>query len=225
MQLNKPLAIFDLDNTLLAGDSDYLWGRFLIEQGLVDGAYYERENQRYYEEYTRGTLDIFEFLAFALKPLAANDLTTLRALHSLYMRDKILPIITRDARALLQQHRNQGHTLMIITATNRFITEPIAMELDVPYLLATDPEMVNNRYTGRVVGVPCFREGKVTRLEQWLKQNGQNLAQSWFYSDSHNDLPLLERVTHPVAVNPDPTLETHATAKQWPILRFATAAR
>lgn len=220
MKPSNPLAIFDLDHTLLAGDSDYLWGRFLVEKGLVDGDWYDRENQRYYDEYRHGTLDIFEFLAFALRPLAEHALPTLQALHREYMQTKILPIVPHEARALLQQHRDQGHTLLIITATNRFITAPIAEELGVDNLLATDPEMAGGKYTGRVAGIPCFREGKVQRLEQWLRQQGLNLATSWFYSDSHNDLPLLERVTHPVAVNPDETLETHAQAKQWPILRF-----
>lgn len=225
MKLNKQLAIFDLDHTLLSGDSDYLWGRFLIERGLVDGAYYERENQRFYDEYRKGTLDIHEFLRFALKPLADHSPDYLAALHKQYMEEKIHPIITPEARTLLDDHRSQGHTLLIITATNRFVTAPIAQELGVPYLLATDPEFDGVRYTGRVNGIPCFREGKVQRLEIWLKEFGLNLAQSWFYSDSHNDLPLLERVTHPVAVNPDETLEAHALIKQWPILRIPAAAR
>jgi len=225
MKLNTQLAIFDLDHTLLAGDSDYLWGRFLIEQGLVDGPYYERENQRFYDEYRKGTLDIHEFLRFALKPLSEHDPEYLARLHKQYMKEKILPIILPEARALLQEHRNQGHTLLIITATNRFVTAPIAQELGVPHLLATDPEFQGLRYTGRVKGIPCFRDGKVQRLEIWLKEHGLNLAQSWFYSDSHNDLPLLERVTRPVAVNPDETLEAHAQIKQWPILRIPAAAR
>lgn len=225
MKLNTQLAIFDLDHTLLAGDSDYLWGRFLIEQGLVDGSYYERENQRFYDEYRKGTLDIHEFLRFALKPLSEHDPEYLARLHKQYMKEKILPIILPEARALLQEHRNQGHTLLIITATNRFVTAPIAQELGVPHLLATDPEFQGLRYTGRVKGIPCFRDGKVQRLEIWLKEHGLNLAQSWFYSDSHNDLPLLERVTRPVAVNPDETLEAHAQIKQWPILRIPAAAR
>jgi HAD superfamily hydrolase (TIGR01490 family) len=220
MRPSDQLAIFDLDNTLLCGDSDYLWGRFLIEQGLVDATYYEKENQRYYDEYRRGTLDINEFLAFALKPLSEHALSTLHHLHQQYMREKILPIIPAEARELLQEHRAQGHVLLIITATNRFVTAPIAAELGVPHLLATEPQIAGDRYSGKVDGIPCFREGKVHRLEIWLRERGMNLARSWFYSDSHNDLPLLERVTHPVAVNPDETLETHATAKQWPILRF-----
>ena len=212
------LAIFDLDNTLLAGDSDYLWGKFLAERGIVDPAFYEQENQRFYEEYKAGNLDIFEFLAFSLKPLSEHSSTTLAALHADFMAECIRPIITPASRQLLAKHRDQGDILLIITATNRFITAPIAEELEVPHLLATDPEMLNGRYTGRVEGTPCFREGKVERLQQWLQQTGHNLANSWFYSDSHNDLPLLEMVTHPVAIDPDETLADHAEAKGWPVL-------
>lgn len=212
------LAIFDLDNTLLGGDSDHLWGQFLIEQGIVDGVWYERENQRYYAEYLAGTLNIFEFLAFALAPLAAHEMPMLLNWREQFVRDKILPIILPAARELLRSHRQQSHTLMIITATNLFVTEPIAAELGVDHLLATTPEQTQGRYTGRVSGYPCFREGKVHNLNQWLSQRGMNLASSWFYSDSHNDLPLLEVVTHPIAVDPDPTLTQHATAKGWPII-------
>ena len=212
------LAIFDLDNTLLGDDSDYLWGRFLVEQQLVDGAFYERENQRFYDEYRAGTLDILEFLAFSLEPLSRLEPATLSQLHARYMQEKIFPVMLPAAGALLQKHRDQGDQLLIITATNRFITEPIARALGVDELLATDPEIINGRYTGRVTGTPCFREGKVTRLEAWLKANQQNLADSWFYSDSHNDLPLLEMVTHPVAVDPDDTLASHASARGWPMI-------
>ena len=212
------LAIFDLDNTLLNGDSDYLWGRFLAEQGRVDGEAYERENRRFYEEYKSGQLDIREFLAFSLRPLSEIPLSELNELHRQFMEQEIRPRITPAARALLDKHRERDDFLLIITATNRFITEPIAEELGVDDLLATDPEQIDGHYTGQVSGIPCFREGKVQRLEQWLKQTGQNLADSWFYSDSHNDLPLLERVPHPVAVDPDETLADHAGARGWPIL-------
>ncbi|MDZ7803014.1 HAD family hydrolase [Thiohalophilus sp.] len=212
------LAIFDLDNTLLNGDSDYLWGRFLAEQGRVDGETYERENHRFYEEYKSGQLDIREFLAFSLRPLSEIPPSQLNELHRQFMAREIRPRITPAARALLDKHRARDDFLLIITATNRFITGPIAEELGVDDLLATDPEQVDGRYTGQVSGIPCFREGKVQRLEQWLKQTGLNLADSWFYSDSHNDLPLLERVPHPVAVDPDETLADHASARGWPIL-------
>lgn len=210
------LAIFDLDNTLLGGDSDYLWGQHLVRHGLVDGAYYQRENQRFYDEYRRGVLDIREFLRFALQPLASHPLPLLLELRQQFIREVIEPIILPAAKTLLQTHRAQGHTLLIITATNRFVTEPIAEALAVDDLVATDAEFVNGRYTGEVAGIPSFREGKVKRLEQWLQQSGANLASSWFYSDSLNDLPLLELVTHPIAVDPDETLAQHAELKGWP---------
>jgi HAD superfamily hydrolase (TIGR01490 family) len=212
------LAIFDLDYTLLGGDSDYLWGAYLVAEGLVDGDYYQRENQRFYEEYRQGTLDIFQFLNFALRPLAENPLSSLLALRERFMEEKIEPIILPAARTLIKQHRQQGHQLLIITATNRFITEPIAAALGVEHLLATDPEMIDGRYTGKVASTPTFREGKVIRLREWLKEKGANLSGSWFYSDSHNDLPLLEMVSHPVAVDPDDTLRQHAEMKGWPVI-------
>lgn len=212
------LAIFDLDNTLLGGDSDYLWGQFLIEQGVVDKTTYERENQRYYLEYRQGTLDILEFLNFQLQTLAIHDLNQLIKWRKQFMFEKIQPIILPAALDLIQSHRDKGHTLVVITATNRFITEPIVASMNIENLIATEPEMINGRYTGRVDGMPCFREGKVHRLNEWLKTTGMNLELSSFYSDSHNDLPLLELVTYPVAVDPDDTLAQHAEMKQWPII-------
>ncbi|MDH5573552.1 MAG: HAD-IB family hydrolase, partial [Gammaproteobacteria bacterium] len=212
------LAIFDLDNTLLNGDSDYLWGRFLAQQGVVDGEFYERENQRFYNEYRRGSLDIYEFLAFSLKPLSEHSAKQLADMHQTFMQNCILPIITPASRQLISKHQQQGDQLMIITATNRFVTAPIAKELGIPVLLATDPEMEGDRYTGKVEGIPCFQEGKVKRLELWLKNNGKNLANSWFYSDSHNDLPLLEMVANPVVVDPDETLLDHATIRGWKMI-------
>lgn len=209
------LAIFDLDNTLLGGDSDYLWGRFLVEQGIVDGDKYERENQRFYDEYKAGTLDIFEFLRFSLRPLTEHDNETLATWHRQFMREKIEPIMLPKAHELLKQHREQGDYLLIITATNRFVTEPIGEAFGVDDMLATDPEIRDGRYTGEVAGTPCFQQGKVTRLEQWLQQTGRNLQGSWFYSDSHNDLPLLELVENPVAVDADETLSAHAEQKGW----------
>jgi len=214
------LAIFDLDNTLLRGDSDYAWGQYLIERGVVDGEHYREANERYYQQYHAGTLDIMEFLAFALRPLAAHDLSTLDAWHQDYMRIKVLPMITEDARALVERHRTAGDTLMIITATNSFVTRPIARAFGVSNLLATEPEMRDGHFTGKVAGIPCFRDGKVKRLEAWLREHGENLAGSWFYSDSHNDLPLLERVTHPVAVNPDEILADTAQERGWPVLQL-----
>ena len=209
------LAIFDLDNTLLNGDSDYLWGRFLAAEGIVDGEHYERENQRFYDEYKMGTLNIFEFLRFSLRPLADNKLETMLDLRQRFMETSIEPIILPKARKLLQKHRDLGHVLLIITATNTFVTQPIAEALEIEHLIGTDPEFKDGRYTGEVSGTPSFREGKVERLSAWLEKNGYNLASSWFYSDSHNDLPLLEMVTHPIVVDADDTLVQHAAAKGW----------
>ncbi len=212
------LAIFDLDNTLLADDSDYLWGQFLVAQGLVDGEFYARENQRFYEDYKSGSLDIREFLAFSLKPLSEHSRDELDTLHRQFMREIITPVMLPATHLLLEKHRAQGDVLLIITATNRFITGPIAEALGVENLLASDPEIIGGQFTGRVSGTPCFQAGKVERLESWLRDNQQNLADSWFYSDSHNDLPLLELVTRPVAVDPDATLEDHAAARGWPVI-------
>jgi len=212
------LAIFDLDNTLLNGDSDYLWGQFLAQQGHVDATHYEKENQRFYDEYVAGTLDIFEFLEFSLAPLSQMDMSELELLHNRFMDECIRPVITTKSRALIQKHADQNDTLLIITATNLFITAPIAEELGIPNILATDPEVIDNRYTGKVFGTPCFKDGKVERLKTWLKETGDNLADSYFYSDSHNDLPLLELVKKPVAVDPDETLRSHAEMKGWEII-------
>jgi len=213
-----PLAIFDLDNTLLNGDSDHLWGRFLAEQGIVDGNWYERENDRFYQEYKEGTLDIHEFLRFSLKPLSQHSPEQLHQWHQAFMHKKIEPILLPAAQTLIDKHRAAGDTLMIITATNAFVTAPIAAAFGIEHLIATDPEMVDGRYTGEVAGTPCFQEGKVTRLKQWLEQHQRNLTGSSFYSDSHNDLPLLHQVDHPVAVDPDEVLAQHARTHGWPII-------
>lgn len=213
------LAIFDLDNTLLGGDSDHLWGEFLIEQGLVDADHHRTQNDRFYADYQRGDLDIFAYLAFALQPLAGKTQEQLAPLHHRFMADKIAPILLPKADDLVASHRAQGDTLLIITATNRFITAPIAAALGIPNLLASEPEMVDGRYTGRATGVPCFQEGKVTRLRQWLEARDSQWAEgSHFYSDSINDLPLLQAVDHPVAVDPDPRLRAHAEQHGIPII-------
>jgi HAD superfamily hydrolase (TIGR01490 family) len=216
------LALFDLDNTLLAGDSDYLWGRFLIEQGIVDGDEYEQRNQAFYDQYRVGRLDIHEFLAFQLQPLAAHSLEQLQRWRQAFLERMIEPIILPAARELVARHRLNGDTLVIVTATNRFITEPIAARFGVDHLLATEVEMRAGRYTGRAAGTPCFRHGKVERLEQWLATANEDLAGSWFYTDSHNDLPLLERVTNPIAVDPDETLRTEALARNWTVISLRT---
>jgi HAD superfamily hydrolase (TIGR01490 family) len=212
------LAIFDLDNTLLNGDSDYLWGRFLVELGVVDGDWYEGENQRFYDEYKAGTLDILEFLRFSLKPLAEHDMATLNDWHARFMEDKIRPIMQPKAQALVDRHREAGDTMLIITATNRFVTAPIAAAFGIDNLLATDPAQEHGQFTGEVNGTPCFRDGKVERLYNWLRETGLNLEGSYFYSDSHNDLPLLEKVQHPVAVDADDTLRQHAEQLGWDII-------
>ncbi len=212
------LAIFDLDNTLLSGDSDYLWGQFLVEAGIVDAEYYERENQRFYNAYLEGSLDIEEYLTFALEPLAAYDLEALFAWRERFVRTHIRPILRTKALTLLDRHREAGDTLLIITATNRFITQPIAELLGVPNLLATEVERENGRFTGRSLGTPCFRHGKIQRLAAWLDETGHTLDESWFYSDSHNDLPLLGQVTYPVAVDPDEILYRHARERDWRII-------
>lgn len=212
------LAIFDLDNTLIGGDSDHAWGEFLCEQGIVDADEYRRANDYFYEQYKNGGLDIYEFLRFALKPLATLAPEQLNALHQQFMQEKIEPILLPKAEELLEKHREQGDFLLIITATNHFVTSPIAERLGVDAIIATDPEEVDGRYTGEVSGTPCFQDGKVKRLNKWLEAQDFSLEGSYFYSDSHNDLPLLELVTHPVAVNPDEILEEHACNKLWPVL-------
>lgn len=215
------LVLFDLDNTLLAGDSDYEWGQFLIAKGAVDGAHYESKNKAFYEDYKAGRLDIYAFLAFALRPLATHPRAQLDAWHAEYMATRIEPMITQAARDLVQRHLAEADLVAVITATNSFVTGPIAKAFGIPHLIATDPEEINGRFTGEVAGTPCFREGKVARLEYFLEAHGTQLDQldtSWFYSDSHNDLPLLEKVRHPVAVDPDPTLLAHARGKGWPVI-------
>lgn len=215
-----PLAIFDLDNTVLAGDSDFLWGVHLCELGVVDRTAYEAENARFFRAYQAGELDIQAFLAFALKPLAEHDMDQLQRWREQFLQAKIDPIMCAAARARIERHRSANDTLLIITATNSFVTAPIAERLGIPHLIATEPEQRNGRFTGRVAGTPSFREGKVIRLAQWLAERDEDLAESWFYSDSHNDLPLLERVTYPVAVDPDVKLGAIARYRGWPVLSW-----
>lgn len=213
-----PLALFDLDNTLLGGDSDYLWGRFLVEQGIVDGELYEQQNQYFYDQYKAGTLDIQAFLAFSLRPLAEHPPARLYAWREQFLTRLIDPIVLPDARSLVERHRGQGDTPVIITATNRFVTAPIAERFGITHLIATEVEMDGERYTGRSTGTPCFQHGKVQRLRQWLDEHQVDLDDSWFYSDSHNDLPLLEQVSHPVAVDPDDKLAQQARTRGWPVI-------
>lgn len=213
------LALFDLDNTLLAGDSDFEWAQFLIEQGVLDREVYEARNQEFYDQYKAGTLDIHEFLDFQLKPLSRHPRLVLDQWHRDYMKKKIHPMMRESARALVDRHK--GDVRVVITATNSFVTTPIARLFGIEHLIATEPEQIGDEFTGGVIGTPCFRDGKVTRLNQWLAARGESLQsyeQSWFYSDSHNDLALLSAVTHPVAVDPDDALRAHAGLHGWPVM-------
>lgn len=218
------LALFDLDNTLLGGDSDHLWGEYLIAIGVVDGDHHRRENDRFYREYVEGRLDIDEFLAFALAPLAAHEPEKLHEWRRTFVDTRIRPIVLAAARTLVERHREKGDTPVIVTATNRFVTEPIADLFGIPHLLATEPERRDGRYTGRATGTPTFREGKVEVLDAWLDEHGESLDGAWFYSDSRNDLPLLERVDHPVAVDPDDTLRRLARKRGWPVITLRDGA-
>lgn len=212
------LAIFDLDNTLLAGDSDHAWGEFLCQHNVVDVDEYRAINDQFFADYQKGNMDIEAYLSFALAPLKQLEAQKRQQLQLKFMQTCVEPMILPSAEALLSSHREQGDFLLIITATNRFITEPIAQRLNVDDLLATDPEIIDENFTGRIQGTPCYQEGKVVRLKKWLSQHKFSLEDSYFYSDSINDLPLLETVTHPIAVNPDPQLKAIADARQWDIL-------
>ena len=213
------LALFDLDNTLLAGDSDFEWAQFLIDRGVLDREVYEARNQAFYDQYKAGTLDIREFLDFQLKPLSHHPRQVLDAWHAEYMTERIAPMLRDSARALVERHRDEVR--VIITATNSFVTAPIARAFGIDNLIATEPEVRDGAFTGGVSGTPCFREGKIERLEGWLAARGESIKsvkKSTFYSDSHNALPLLERVSHPVAVDPDAALRAHAAARGWPVI-------
>ena len=212
------LAIFDLDNTLIAGDSDHSWGEFLVSEQLVDAQQFKKTNDQFYADYVAGSLDIFAYLEFSLQPLTKMSMTELTELHKRFMQQVIASMQLAKAQALLQQHRDAGDRLLIITSTNRFIVEPICHSLGVTEILATDAQIVDGRYSGKVEGVPTYKEGKVVRLNAWLKEQGESLKGSWFYSDSINDLPLLLEVDHAVAVDPCPALQAVAEEKHWQII-------
>jgi HAD superfamily hydrolase (TIGR01490 family) len=217
----KKLVLFDLDNTLLAGDSDFEWAQFLIGKGVLDREVHEARNLEFYEHYKAGTLDIQAFLDFQLAPLARHPRLELDAWHAEFMSAHIRPLIGAAARALVQRHLDDGALTAIVTATNSFVTGPIAREFGIPHLVATIPAQENGRFTGKPRGTPAFKAGKIERVEAWLESCGLWLGgfeQSWFYSDSHNDLPLLSLVSHPVAADPDDTLRDHATKHGWPIM-------
>lgn len=217
------LALFDLDNTLLQGDSDLLWGELLARSGAMD----VERTRAYHVQYHAGTLDIDEFLRFQLEPLAREPRARLERWREEFVATLVRPRLSHAARALVERHRAQGHELAIVTATNRFITEPIARELGIEHLVATEPEERDGRFTGEVASVPCFRAGKIARVAEWLAARGlsrRDVAETWFYSDSHNDLPLLGAVDHPVAVDPCPRLRAHARAAGWPVISLRDAS-
>ena len=217
------LALFDLDNTLLSGDSDFEWAQFLITKGVLDPEVHEAKNEYFFAQYKAGTLDIHEFLDFQLLPLARHTRSQLDAWHAEFMTTRIRPIINDQARALVNKHLTNGDLCALVTATNSFVTGPICLEFGISNLIATIPAQDNGQFTGKPRGTPSFREGKVARVEDWLESMGfwwSNFERSWFYSDSLNDLPLLARVSNPVAVDPDPTLLKHAQAAGWPVLKI-----
>lgn len=214
------IALFDLDNTLLGGDSDHLWGEFLCEIGVVNKDVYGKENDRFFAEYQAGTLDIVEYNEFCLKPLTEHDLEQLYAWRDQFIETLVAPVVLKKGTDSIKAHQDAGDTVIVITATNQFVTSPIAAMLEVDGLIATMPETKDGAYTGKLTGTPCFQEGKVTRLNEWLEQTGESLLGSHFYSDSINDLPLLEYVETPVAVDPDDNLLQHARQHNWQVTSF-----
>ncbi|HEV2040038.1 MAG TPA: HAD family hydrolase [Casimicrobiaceae bacterium] len=217
------LALFDLDHTLLTGDCDQAWVEFLIERGVLDRESFERANRQVVDRYRRGEVGVLEFTEFYVSTLAPHALPQLENWRGEYLQQKIMPMIPIAARELVDKHRSSGDLMVLTTAASRFLTAPIAGELGFENLIASEPEMRDGRFTGRVAGTPNMREGKIARLEAWLAERNDTLArfrQSWFYSDSRNDIPLLSRVTHPVAVNADPALAALASEKAWPTLRI-----
>lgn len=215
------LVLFDLDNTLLAGDSDFEWAQFLITKGVLDREVYEARNQTFYDQYKAGTLDIFEFLDFQLKPLARHSRAQLDAWHREFLETRIRPMMTPQSQALVKSHLASGAVVAIVTATNSFVTGPIARAFGIPHLVATIPAQENGAFTGKPRGTPAFKAGKIERVESWLESLGlcwESFEKSSFYSDSHNDLPLMNKVNNPVAVDPDDTLRAHATAQGWPVI-------
>ena len=214
------LAIFDLDNTLIGGDSDFLWGEFLGEEGVVDANAYRKKNEYFYQQYDLGTLDIYAWLEFCLEPLTRYSMTELQELHHRFMIQKIEPILLDKAQNCINRHKERGDTVLVITASTSFVTAPIVKKYGINHLLATEPEIKAGRYTGGVSGMPCFQSGKIDKLMPWLQKNEETLTGSTFYSDSHNDLPLLELVDNPVAVNADKILTKIAEKKGWKVFNW-----
>ncbi len=218
------LCLFDLDHTLLPLDSDHEFGEFLIRQGLADAVEYRQRNDGFYQQYCNGTLVLGEYIQFTTSIWREMDVAGQQALQQAFMDEVVFPALKPQAIELVEQHRAMGDLIAIVTATNEFVTRPIADAFNVPELLAV--KLVRDsqgRVTGDIDGVPSFREGKITRVEQWLAQQGRQLTdfdRVSFYSDSPNDLPLLERANDPVATNPSPALEAVARERGWRILRL-----
>lgn len=212
------LAIFDLDNTLIAGDSDHSWGEFLVDQNIVDRQLYKKMNDKFYADYESGCLDIFAYLEFSVEPLTQFSLQELDKLHQQFMRDIIEPMKLDQAKTLINNHRQAGDRILVITSTNRFIVEPICKSLGIDEIIATDLQIIDGKYTGKVDGTPTFKEGKVERFNQWLSEQNINNEGSYFYSDSINDMPMLLEVAYPIAVDPDPALRKEAESRHWEII-------
>lgn len=219
---NKRLVLFDLDNTLLSGDSDFEWGLFLASKGVHDRTTYEAKNLAFYEDYRAGRLDIDVFLDFQLGPLARHSRQQLDLWHQEFLATHIKPLITEKAKALIAKEKEQAYLMAIVTATNSFVTKPIARLLTIDHLVATEPDVLENgEYSGKVSGVPCFQAGKITKVMNWLaslNRHWDEFGETVFYSDSLNDLPLLERVNCPIAVDPDDTLLAHAQHRGWQVI-------
>jgi len=213
------LLIFDLDNTLLAGDSDRNWGIFLAEQKVVDSSYLD-ESEKFYNNYYEGSLDIDGFLSFCLRPLIDNDMSYLLKLRQQFIDEKIKPIVTQTGKKLIDESQAEGKTVIIATATNDFVTRPIADLFNVDTLIATEFEIQNNNFTGKVLGEPCFRDGKLNKVKKWINENDYDLSKASFYSDSFNDLPLLEKVKYPVIVDGDDKLVEIGKNNNWECISF-----
>ena len=211
------LALFDLDKTLIAGDSDFLWGEFLAQKGIVDKLTYQAKNKEFFADYARGALDIQKYLEFCLHPLTLYDLPTLISLRDEFVESSIYPLIHKQAYSTIKQHKNLENTIVVISATNEFIVEGVTALFDIDYVIATHAEKINGKFTGKSTKTPCFKEGKVTNLNQWLQPLEFDLKGSYFYSDSHNDIALLSEVEHAIAVNPDEVLLAHAHAHHWQV--------
>ena len=210
------LAIFDLDNTLIDGDSDHLWGEFLCDEGIiVDRQSFQKKNDYFYQQYELGLLDIYAWAEFSFEILAQHSIKELGELHHKFMIDKIEPIILVKAQNCIDNHKKNGDTVLVITASNTFVTSPIVKRYGIDHLLATEPEIKSGRYSGKISGTPCFQSGKIDNLMPWMAKNNETLEGSSFYSDSHNDLPLLELVDHPVTINADKILTLEAKKRGW----------